>query len=203
VRKRRIVCTRPKLIAKNEMKIYLLFILFQIIGLSFGEDLKCFHCPFDEDDIEKDCAVNPTLNPTEKECKRSDACVTQVGNSKTGQGVKRVEYRKCGRMETNLDADGCIEETLDTLSVKTCFCEGDLCNAPGSGSPVWIWIVIALVLVLVIGAIVALIIWKLKSRTGEISKEVPEVESVPLKSQEATKTDGEDQKSHEMPNNVP
>lgn len=191
------------MIAKNEMKIYLLFILFQILGLSFGEDLKCYHCAFDEDDIEKDCAVNPTKNPTEKQCKQSDACVTQVGNSITDLGTKRVEYRKCGRMETDLDADNCIDETLDTLTVKTCFCQGDLCNAPGSGLPVWVWIVIALVVVLIIGAIVALIIWKLKSRTGEISKEVPEAESLPLKSQEATKTDGEDQKSQEMPNDVP
>jgi len=178
------------LIAKNEMKIYLIFILFQIIGLSFGEDLKCFHCGFDEDAIEKDCALNPT-KATEKQCKRSNACVTQTGNSITDLGTKRVEYRKCGRLEANLDADNCKEESLDTLSVKTCFCQSDLCNAPGSGLPVWVWIVIALVLVLVIGAIVALIIWKLKSRSGEISKEVPEAESVPLKSQEATKTDGE------------
>jgi len=154
------------LIAKNEMKIYLLFILFQILGLSLGKDLKCYHCEWDEDDIEKDCAVNPTKNPTEKECRRSNACVTQTGYSKTDLGTKKVEYRKCGRMETDLDADGCIEETLDTLTVKTCFCEGDLCNAPGSGSPVWVLIVIALVVVLIIGSIVALIIWKLKSRSG-------------------------------------
>jgi len=186
------------------MKIYLLFILFQILGLSFGKDLKCFHCACDEDDIEKDCAVNPTINPTEKECTRSDACVTQTGYSKTDLGTKKVEYRKCGRLEANLDTDGCKDDTLDTLSVKTCFCQSDLCNAPGgSGLPVWVWIVIALVVVLVIGAIAALIIWKLKSRSGEISKEVPEAESVPLKSQEATKTDGEDQKSQEMPNDVP
>jgi len=191
------------LIAKNEMKIYLILILFQIIGLSFGEDLKCFHCDFDEYDIEKDCAVNPTKNPTEKECKRSNSCVTQIGYSETDLGTKRVEYRKCGRIEANLDADGCKDETLDTLNVKTCFCQGDLCNAPVSGLPVWVWIVIALVVVLVVGAIVALIIWKLKSRSGEISKEVPEAESVPLKSQEATKTDGDDQKSQEMPNDVP
>merc|ERR1711997_1405773 len=108
-------------------------------------------------------------------------------------------------MPEGLDEDNCKDDTLDSLTVKTCFCEGDLCNAPGSGSPVWIWIVIALVVVLVIGAIVALIIWKLKSRSGENSKEIPktEPESVPLKSQEATKTDGEDQKSQEIPNDVP
>jgi len=194
------------LIAQNKMKIYLLLILFTLLGLSFGEDLKCFSCAFDGDDIEKDCAVNPTKNPTEKLCRRSDSCVTQVGNSITDLGKKRVEYRKCGNMPKNLetlDADYCEEETLDTLTVKTCFCQGELCNAPGSGSPVWVWIVIALVVVLIIGAIVALVIWKLKYRKGEISKEVPEAESVPLKSQEATKTDGEDQKSQEMPNNVP
>jgi len=186
------------------MKIYLLFILFQILGLSFGNDLKCFHCAFDEDDIEKECAVNPTKNPTDKQCKRSDACVTQVGYSITELGSKRVEYRKCGSMEKNLDADNCKEQTLDTLTVKTCFCQGELCNAPGSGLPVWVWIVIALVVVLIIGAIVALTIWKLKYRSGEISKEIPktEAESVPLKSQEATKTD-EEQKSQEMPNDVP
>ena len=159
------------------------------------------------DEIEKDCAVNPTKNPTEKTCKRSDSCVTQVGNSITESGSKRVEYRKCGKMsvQKNLDANNCKDETLDTLTVKTCFCQGELCNAPGSGSglPVWAWIVIALVVVLIIGAIVALIIWKLKS--GESSKKIPETEaeSVPLKSQEATKTDGEDQKSQEMPNDVP
>jgi len=190
------------------MKIYLLVILFTLLGLSFGEELKCVVCGFDEDDIEKDCAVNPTKNPTEKLCKRSDACITQVGNAKTDSGTKRVEYRTCGRMKgKDLDADGCKDETLATLNVKTCFCQGELCNAPGSGSglPVWVWIVIALVVVLIIGAIVALIIWKLKSRSGEISKEIPktEAESVPLKSQEATKTDGEEQKSQEMPNDVP
>jgi hypothetical protein len=186
------------------MKIYLLLILFTLLGLSFGEDPKCFFCAFDEDDIEKDCAVNPTKNPpTEKECIRSDACVTQTGYSETESGTKKVEYRKCGNMEKNLDSDGCKEETLDTLDVKTCFCQGELCNKPGSGSPVWVWIVIALVVVLIIGAVVALIIWKLKSRSGENSKEIPktEPESVPL--QEATKTDGEDQKSQEMPNDVP
>jgi len=191
------------LIAKNEMKIYLLFILLQILGLSFGNDLKCFHCPFDEDDIEKECAVNPTINPTEKQCKRSDACVTQVGYSITELGSKRVEYRKCASMEKNLDADNCKEQTLDTLTVKTCFCQGELCNAPGSGLPVWVWIVIALVVVLIIGAIVALIIWKLKSKGEKKSKEVTEAESVPLKSQEATKVDGEAQKSQEIPNDVP
>jgi len=191
------------LIAKNEMKIYLLFILFQILGLSLGNDLKCFNCPFDEDDIEKECAVNPAENLTPKQCRRSDACVTQVGYSKTGLGTKKVEYRKCGSMEKNLDSDNCKEQTLDTLTVKTCFCQGELCNAPGSsGLPVWAWIVIALVVVLIIGAIVALVIWKLK---GESSKKIPktEAESVPLKSQEATKTDGEEQKSQEMPNDVP
>jgi len=87
--------------------------------------------------------------------------------------------------------------------VKTCFCQGELCNAPGSGLPVWVWIVIALVVVLIIGAIVALIIWKLKSKGEKKSKEVTEAESVPLKSQEATKTDGEEQKSQEIPNDVP
>lgn len=147
------------------MKIYVLFILFQILGLTFGGGLKCFHCAFDEDEIEKDCAVNPTKNLFEKECKRGNACVTQVGNLITEDGTKRVEYRKCGKMEENLDADNCKDETLDSLTVKTCFCQGELCNAPGSGSPVWVWIVIALVVVLIIGAIVALIIWKLKSRS--------------------------------------
>ena len=171
--------------------------------------LKCYHCPFDEDEIEKDCAVNPTKTPTEggpteKECRRGDACVTQVGNSITEDGTKRVEYRTCGKMEEGLDADNCKDETLDSLTVKTCFCQGELCNAAGSsGLPVWAWIVIALVVVLIIGAIVALIIWKLKS--GESSKKIPETEaeSVPLKSQEPTKTDGEDQKSQEIPNDVP
>lgn len=190
------------------MKIYLLLIFFTLLGLSFGEDLKCFSCAFDGNDIEKECAVNPAVNPTEKSCKRSDSCVTQVGHSITESGTKRVEYRKCGKMsvQKNLDANNCKDETLDTLTVKTCFCQGELCNAPGSsGLPVWAWIVIALVVVLIIGAIVALIIWKLKSRSGENSKEIPktEPESVPLKSQEATKTDGEDQKSQEMPNDVP
>jgi len=186
------------LTAQNKMKIFLLLILFTLLGLSFGEDPKCFFCAFDEDDIEKDCAVNPTKNPpTEKSCIRSDACVTQVGNSITELGTKRVEYRQCGNMEKNLDANNCKEETLNTLDVKTCFCQGELCNKPGSGLPVWVWIVIALVVVLIIGAVVALIIWKLKSRKGEISKEVPEAESVPLKLQEATKTDGEGQKSQD------
>jgi len=184
------------------MKIFVLFILFQILGVTFG--LKCFHCAFDEDEIEKDCAVNPTINPTEKECRRGNACVTQVGNSITEDGTKKVEYRKCGKIvEEDLDADYCKDETLDSLSVKTCYCQGDLCNAPGSGSPVWIWIVIALVVVLIIGAIVALIVWKLKSKGEKKSKEVTEAESVPLKSQEATKTDGEEQKSQEIPNDVP
>lgn len=159
------------MIAQNKMKIYLLLILFTLLGLSFGEDLKCFSCAFDGNDIEKECAVNPAKNPTEKLCKRSDSCVTQVGNSITQTGTKRVEYRKCGpKMSVlkNLDANNCKDETLDTLTVKTCFCQGELCNAPGSGSgsPVWVWIVIALVVVLIIGAIVALIIWKLKSRSG-------------------------------------
>jgi len=192
------------LIAQNKMKIYLLLILFTLLGLSFGEGLKCFVCEWDEDDIEKDCAVNPAINPTEKVChKRADACITQKGISKEGSTTTKVEYRACGRMEENLDENNCKEETLDPLDVKTCFCQGELCNAPGSGSgsPVWVWIVIALVVVLIIGAIVALIIWKLKS--GEISKEIPEAESVPLKSQEPTKTDGEEQKSQEMPNDVP
>jgi len=190
------------------MKIYVLFILLQIFGLTFG--LKCFHCSYNEDEIEKDCAVNPTKNPaeggpTEKECRRGDACVTQVGNSITEAGTKSVEYRTCGKMEEGLDADNCKDETLDSLTVKTCFCQGELCNAPGSGSglPVWAWIVIALVVVLIIGAIVALIIWKLKSKGEKKSKEVTEAESVPLKSQEATKTDGEDQKPQEIPNDVP
>jgi len=194
------------LIAQNKMKIYLLLILFTLLGLSFGEDPKCFFCAFDEDDIEKDCAVNPIENPpTEKECIRSDACVTQTGYLETDLGTQKVEYRECGIMEKNLDAKGCKEETLDTLDVKTCFCQGELCNEPGSGSgsPVWVWIVIALVVVLIIGAIVALVIWKLKSKGEKKSKEVTEAESVPLKSQEATKTDGEDQKPQEMPNNVP
>jgi len=186
------------------MKIYVLFILFQILGLTFGGGLKCFLCAFDEDEIEKDCAVNPTKNPVEKECRRGNACVTQVGNSITEDGTKRVEYRKCGIMEEGLDAVNCKDETLDSLTVKTCFCQGELCNAPGSGLPVWVWIVIALVVVLIIGAIVALIIWKLKSRKGEKkSKEVTEAESVPLKSQEATKIDGEDQKPQEISNDVP
>jgi len=188
------------------MKIFVLFIFLQILGLTFG--LKCFHCAFDEDAIEKDCAVNPTKNPTEggpteKECRRGNACLTQVGDSVTEDGTKSVEYRTCGKMEEGLDTDNCKEETLDSLTVKTCFCQGELCNAPGSsGLPVWAWIVIALVVVLIIGAIVALIIWKLK---GESSKKIPkaEAESVPLKSQEATKTDGEDQKSQEAPNDVP
>jgi len=187
------------------MKIYVLFILFQILGVAFVSvgGLKCFDCAFDKDEIEKDCAVNPTKNPTEKECRRGNACVTQIGNSITEDGSKKVEYRKCGKMVDGLDEDNCIDKTLDSLSVKTCFCQGDLCNAPGSGSPVWIWIVIALVVVLVIAAIVALVIWKLKSKGEKKSKEVTEAESVPLKSQEATKTDGEDQKPQEMPNDVP
>jgi len=183
------------------MKIFVLFILFQILGVTFG--LKCFDCAFDGDNIEKECAVNPTKNPTEMQCRRGNACVTQVGNSVTEDGSKKVEYRKCGKMIEGLDEDNCIDKTLDSLTVKTCFCQGDLCNAPGSGSPVWIWIVIALVVVLVIAAIVALVIWKLKSKGEKKSKEVTEAESVPLKSQEATKTDGEDQKPQEMPNDVP
>ena len=100
-----------------------------------GGGLKCFHCAFDEDEIEKDCAVNPTKlptegGPTEKECRRGDACVTQVGNSITEDGTKRVEYRTCGKMEEGLDADNCKDETLDSLTVKTCFCKGELCNGP-------------------------------------------------------------------------
>jgi len=74
---------------------------------------------------------------------------------------------------------------------------------PNSGTdrlPVWVWIVIALVVVLICGAIVALIIWKLKSKGEEKSKEV--TESVPLKSQEAKKVDSEAQKSQEIPNDV-
>jgi len=196
------------LIAQNKMKIYLLLILFTSLGLSFGEDMKCYSCPFDRNDIEKECAVNPTKDPTQKSCRRTDSCVTSVGNSETEFGIKKVEYRKCGgelSSQKYLDENNCKEEPFDTLTVKTCFCQGELCNLPtsDSGSPVWVWIVIALVVVLVIGAIVALIVWKLKS--GENSKEIPktEPESVPLKEQEATKTDGEDQKSQEMPSDVP
>jgi len=155
------------LIEQNKMKIYLLLILFTLIGLSFGEGLKCFVCGWDEDEPEQDCAVNPTVNPTNTLCpKLADACVTQEGYLETDLGTQKVEYRECGIMEKNLDAKGCKEETLDTLDVKTCFCQGELCNKPGSGSPVWVWIVIALVVVLIIGAVVALIIWKLKSRSG-------------------------------------
>merc|ERR1719418_481227 len=33
-------------------------------------------------------------------------------------------------MEENLDADDCKDETLDSLTVKTCFCKGELCNGP-------------------------------------------------------------------------
>jgi len=188
------------------MKIYLLLILFTLLGLSFGAEIKCYVCPFDGDSIEKDCAVNPTINATDMLCKRSDACITQEGYSKTDSGTKKVEYRTCGRMKgKDLDENNCKDETKGTLDLKTCYCQGELCNAPGSGSglPVWVWIVIALVVVLIIGAIVALIIWKLKS--GESSKKIPETEaeSVPLKSQEPTKTDGEEQKSQEMPNDVP
>ena len=146
--------------------------------------------------------MNSTLAEKYK-CKRGNACVVQIGNLITEDGTKRVEYRKCGKMEENLDADNCKDDTLDSLTVKTCFCKGDLCNAPGSGSPVWIWIVIALVVVLVIGAIVALIIWKLKSKGEKKSKEVTEAESVPLESQGATKVDVEAQKSQEIPNDVP
>jgi len=191
------------------MKIFVLFILFQILGVTFGGGgFKCFLCAFNVDEIEKDCAVNPTKDPTEggpteKECRRGNACVTQIGNSVTEDGTKQVEYRKCGKMEDGLDENNCKDKTLVSLTVKTCFCKGDLCNAPGSGSPVWIWIVIALVVVLIIGAIVALIIWKLKSKGEKKSKEVTEAESVPLKSQEATKVDGEAQKSQEIPNDVP
>jgi len=168
--------------------------------------MKCYSCPFDRNDIEKECAVNPTKDPTQKSCRRTDSCVTSVGNSETEFGIKKVEYRKCGgelSSQKYLDENNCKEEPFDTLTVKTCFCQGELCNLPvsDSGSPVWVWIVIALVVVLVIGAIVALIVWKLKS--GENSKEIPEAESVPLKSQEPTKTDGEDQKSQEIPNEVP
>jgi len=154
------------LIAQNKMKIYLLLILFQLLGLSFGQEIKCYVCGFDEDDIEKDCAVNPTINPTDMLCGRSDACITSKGTSKTDSGTKQVEYRTCGLMKgEDLDAENCKDETLGTLDVKTCFCQGELCNEPGSGSglPGWVWIVIALVVVLIIGAIVALIIWKLKS----------------------------------------
>jgi len=146
------------------MKIFVLFTLFQIFGLTFGGGLKCFDCAFDGDDIEKECAVNPNKNLPEMECRRGNACVTQVGNSVTEDGTKVVEYRKCGKMEEGLDEDNCKDETLDSLTVKTCFCQSELCNAPGSGLPVWVWIVIALVVVLIIGAIVALIIWKLKSK---------------------------------------
>jgi len=191
------------LIAQNKMKIYLLLILFTLLGLSFGEGLKCFVCEFDEDDIEKDCAVNPAINPTDTVCrKKFDACITERGKS----GDKIVEYRTCGRMKgKDLDENNCKDQTLGTLDVKTCYCQGELCNEPGAGSglPVWVWIVIALVVVLIIGAIVALIVWKLKS--GESSKKIPETEaeSVPLKSQEPTKTDGEEQKSQEIPNDVP
>ena len=91
--------------------------------------MKCHHCPFDEDEIEKDCALNATL-AVEKECTRSDACVVQIGYSKTDLGTKRVEYRKCGRLEANVDEENCKNETLDTLSITTCFCQDDLCNGP-------------------------------------------------------------------------
>ena len=95
-----------------------------------GSSLKCYHCSFDEDWIEKDCALNATL-AVERECiRRSNACVVQIGNSITEDGTKRVEYRKCGKMEQGLDADNCKDETLDTLTVKTCFCKGELCNGP-------------------------------------------------------------------------
>ena len=33
-------------------------------------------------------------------------------------------------MEENLDADNCKDDTLDSLTVKTCFCKGELCNGP-------------------------------------------------------------------------
>ena len=149
--------------------------------------------------------MNPAKDPTDKLCIISDSCITMKGQSKTESGTKEVEYRTCGGLMEgeDLDADNCKDETLGTLDLKTCYCQGELCNAPGSGSPVWVWIVIALVVVLIIGAIVALIVWKLKSKGEKKSKEVTEAESVPLKSQEATKTDGEDQKPQEMPNNVP
>ena len=107
-----------------------------LIYILKGEDLKCFSCAFDEDDIEKDCAVNPTKNSTVRSCRRSDSCVTQVGISITEFGPKRVEYRKCGKMPDlkNLDFNWCKEETLDTLRVKTCFCQGEFCNAPYPGN---------------------------------------------------------------------
>ena len=96
-----------------------------------GSSLKheCYSCPFNVDEIEKDCALNATLAVV-KECRRGNACVVQTGNSITEDGTKRVEYRKCGRMEENLDADDCKDETLDSLAVKTCFCKGELCNGP-------------------------------------------------------------------------
>ena len=105
-----------------------------LIYILKGQDVNCFSCAFDGDDIEKDCAVNPTKNPTEKLCRRSDSCVTQVGNYKTESGTKRVEYRKCGKMsvQKNLDGNNCRNDTLDTLTVKTCFCQGELCNRPVS-----------------------------------------------------------------------
>jgi len=189
------------------MKICLLLILFTLLGRSFGQEIKCFVCGFDEDDPEKECAVNPAKDPTDKLCIISDSCITMKGQSKTESGTKEVEYRTCGGLMEgeDLDADNCKDETRGTLDLKTCYCQGELCNEPGSdsGLPGWVWIVIALVVVLIIGAIVALIIWKLKS--GESSKKIPETEaeSVPLKSQEPTKTDGEEQKSQETPNDVP
>ena len=91
--------------------------------------MKCYSCPFNEYEIEKDCALNATL-AREKQCIRGNACVVQIGNSITVHGNKRVEYRKCGKMEEGLDADNCKDETLDILPVKTCFCKGELCNGP-------------------------------------------------------------------------
>jgi len=181
------------------MKILTLIISFQLLGLSFG--LKCYECPFDGNEIEKPCALDPSQADV-TECNiRANACLTATGESKSQSGNKKVQYTQCGRMKPleDLDEDNCEDGTRGSLSVKTCYCQEDLCNKPDQSSSTWIWILVVVVVVLIIGAVAGFIIWKLKfSNKGEISKEEPktEGESVPLKSQEPS---GEDQKSQENP----
>jgi len=143
------------------MKILALIISFQLIGLSFG--LSCYHCPFDDEDPEKPCALDPK-QAEEQPCRRANACITETGVYESDSGSKNVQYRQCGKMakKEELDDDNCQDAIRDTFTVKKCYCTGDLCNKPDepSSTPIWVWIVVVVVLVLIIGAIAGFFIWK-------------------------------------------
>ena len=71
--------------------------------------LKCYKCPFDEDEIEKPCALDPTQADV-TECSRfANACLTETGESKSQSGDKKVQYTQCGGMKPleDLDEDNC------------------------------------------------------------------------------------------------